>query len=300
MPVGKNSPVIDWRVATTESPDVGGAALPAGADERATPGYNAVNKTTARTLRVLTAFLESPGTGFRVAELCRRLNIPKQSMIRALRMLMDEGYICKRQQGAGYDLGYRVVELGNFDQIEPELLEIALPFMQRMHSLTGETVVLLSRVGDYASVVEHIDGRWPLPSFIRKGRPMLLNVGAVSASILANLADAEVHDFIARHTPLPAIAPNSISDPERLWESIRTVRGRGYGLGPVMTGIATIGFPVFGAEEKPHGAVSLIGHEEQILALPGGTVLETLQRMVGELNEQTRLFHAAPNVEVGL
>jgi DNA-binding IclR family transcriptional regulator len=279
---------------------VSGADVPAAAEERAAPGYHAVNKTTARTLRVLTAFLESPGTGFRVAELCRRLNIPKQSMIRALRMLMDEGYICKRQQGAGYDLGYRVVELGNFDQIEPELLEIALPVLQRMHSLTGETTVLLSRVGDYASVVENIDGRWPLPAFIRKGRPMLLNVGAVSISILAHLADPEIHDFIARHTPLPAIAPNSISEPERLWESIRTVRGRGYGLGPVMNGITTIGFPVFGAEDKPHGAVSLVGHDEQLLGLPGSTMLSTLQKMVAELNEQTRLFHAVPNVEVGL
>jgi DNA-binding IclR family transcriptional regulator len=258
------------------------------------------NKTTARTLRVLTTFLESPGTGFRIAELCRRLDIPKQSMIRVLRMLMDEGYICKRRHGAGYDLGYRVVELGNFDQIEPELLEIALPIMQRMHSLTGETVVLMSRVGDYTTIVEHIDGRWPLPSYIRKGRPMLLNVGTTSASILAHLTDPEIHDFIARHTPLPASVPNAISDPKRLWDLVQTMRDRGYGLGPVMNGISTIGFPIFGAEDKPQGAVSLVGHDEQILGLPGQAALASLQKWVGELNDQTRLFHASPPAEIAL
>lgn len=272
----------------------------ASGDERGPPGYNAINKTTARTLRVLTAFLESPGTGYRVSELCKKLKIPKQSMIRSLRILADEGYICKRKEGAGYDLGYRIVELGNFDQIEPDLLELSLPTMQRLHALTGETTVLLSRVGDHTSVVDHIDGTWPLPSSIRKGRPMLLNVGSVSCAILANLSDAEIQDFIARHTPLPAIAPNSISDPEQLWAAIHAVRERGYGVGPVMPGIATIGFPVFGADERPHGAISMIGHEADILGGKVQSTLPVIQQWVAELNEQARLFHAAPAVAMGI
>ena len=94
--------------------------------------------------------------------------------------------------------------------------------------------------------------------------------------------------------------PNAISDPERLWELVHTVRNRGYGLGPVMSGISTIGFPIFGAEDRPQGAVSLVGHDEQILGLPEQPALASLQKMVGELNDQTRLFHASPAVEAAL
>ena len=226
--------------------------------------------------------------------------MPKQTMIRALRTLLDEGYICKRVADPGYELGYRIIEFGNFDQVEPDLLEIAMPIMQRMRVLTGETVVLSARVGDHTTVLEHLDGKWPLPSIIRKGRPMPLNIGPVSWAVLAFLSDPEIHDFIARHTPLPAITPNAITDPTELWRTINVNRSRGYGIGTVMPGVTVIGFPIFGADNRPHGAVSLIGLSEDILGASVQTAIGPIRKLVDELNDQARLFHAKPSVEIGL
>lgn len=268
--------------------------------ERGAQAYAAINKTTARTLRILTTFLENPEAGYRVSELCRLLDMPKQTMIRALRTLQNEGYICKRVQGAGYELGYRIIELGNFDQVEPDLLEIAMPIMQRMRVLTGETVAIVARVGDHTTLLEHLDGSWPLPPVIRKGRPMPLNIGPSSCAVLAFLSDPEIHDFIARHTPLPAITPNAITDPEELWRIIHANRSRGYGIGTVMPGITTIGFPIFGADNRPHGAVSLIGLSEEILGTRVQGTIGTIKKLIEELNEQARLFHASSSYEIGL
>ena len=258
------------------------------------------NKTTARILRVLSAFLENPRAGYRVSELCKKLGIPKQPMIRALHTLVEEGYLCKKVDGAGYEIGYRIIELGSFDQVEPDLLEIAMPTMQRLHLLTGETVSLAVRVGDSMSVVDHIDGRWPQTGKVRKGRPMLLNIGPVSRTVLAFLSDHEIQDFIARHTPLPAMTSNAITDPVALWAEIRSTRQRGYGEGTVLPGVSAFGFPLFGADNRPHGSIGLLGLTEDIHGLHMRSTFGAILRLIEELNEQTRLFHANPGIEIGL
>ena len=269
-------------------------AAPAPASQPAT------NKTTARILRVLSAFLENPSSGYRVTELCKKLGIPKQTIIRALQTLVEEGYLCRSARGAGYELGYRVLELGNFDQVEPELLEVAMPNMERMHVLTGETVALAVRMGDHTTTVDYIDGKWPLTGRVRKGHLMLLNIGPVSRTILAFLSDPEIHDFLARHNPLPAITPNSITDPRALWDEVHATRIRGYGEGLVWPGVTTFGFPIFGADNRPHGALSLIGLTEDMQGERVRSALAAILKMMEDLNVQTRLFHANSQIEIGL
>lgn len=273
---------------------------PLGVLPLARPPARTPNQTAVRILRVLAAFLERPGSGYRVSELCKRLEIPKQAMIRALQALLEEGYVCRAAQGAGYELGYRMLEIGHFDRVEPDLLEIALPAMQRMHALTAESVSLAARAGDTTTVLGYLDGRWPLTGRIRKGRPMALNIGPVSRTVLACLSDDEINDFIARHNPLPAMTANAVTDPIVLWDEIRATRARGYGQGIVIPGVAVLGFPIFGADDRPHGALSVIGSSDDIYGPRVQAALPALLRIMEELNVQTRLLPEQSALEIAL
>lgn len=276
--------------------------LASGRQSRNEPGSRArkVNRTTSTVLRVLGEFLHDPGSGFRVSEVCASLGISKQTVVRCLQTLAREGYIIRRAQGAGYELGYRVIELGGFEQAEPDLQEIAASTMQRMHELCGETVSLAARVGDHLVLLEFIDGRWPLSGRMRRGHVMNLNIGPSSRTVLAFLSDSEIEDFIARHSPLPAVTVNAITDVDSLWMNIRSTREQGYGAGEVLPGVYSLGFPIFGTDDRPHGTVALVGRTEDLTGPRVQTHLGTLIELVQELNDQTRLIHAGPRFKIGL
>ena len=258
------------------------------------------NRTTGLVLRVLSAFLEGPETGYRVKDLRTKLGIPKQTTVRALQTLEQEGYVIRRANGIGYELGYRIIELGSFDQVEPDLLEVATSTVQRVHALTGETVSLAARLGDCTQLLDYIDGNWPLTGRLRKGQAMMLSIGPVSRTVLAFLSDSEIQDFIARNTPLPATTSNAITDPETIWEEIQVTRARGYGTGLVLPGVYAIGLPIFGADNRPHGAIAIIGLTEDITGPRVLANLDEILKLLNKLNEQTRLFHADPRIEIGL
>lgn len=283
---------------TTPGRDASAHLNPADTDTGVT--LRAANKTTSRVLRVLSAFLENSGAGYRINELSRKLGIPKQTTIRALQTLAREGYVVARPNGAGYDLGYRIFELGNLDKVEQDLLAIATPTMQRMSVLTGETISLSTRVGDHTVYMDSIDGHWPLTGQLRKGQMTMLHVGPVSRTVLAYLSDFEIQDFIARHSPLPAFTENAITSPEQLWVEIREIRERGYGEGVVLPGVYTIGFPIFGSDNRPHGSIAIVGLTGHITGPRVRSSLGEIIELIDELNEQTRLFHAEQGIDIAL
>ena len=113
-----------------------------------------------RALDVLETLAEADSVGLRLAELSRRLDTSKSTVLAVLRTLTARGYVAELGEGRErrYRLGLTLARLGDQALGQVDLLEVALPSLQAMTEETGWT----SRVGvlddAYAVMLGRVDG----------------------------------------------------------------------------------------------------------------------------------------------
>lgn len=274
-------------VAGLGAPDDG----PAAEDRSAGPG---VNKATIYILRVLSAFAaDIPFFG--VSELSRQLGMTKSMVQRALRTLVEQGYLVRDKTGASYQLGLRVLELQDPIFNEPDLRALCAPYLRLLQEASGETIRLAIRAGDNIVIVDGIESPGRFASRAGLGSMFPLHVSPASRVILASLADEEIHRYIERNTPLRAYTPSSITDPKRLWSDVLLTREQGHAFGyeDGSTGSASVAFPIFDSEDQLHGSLVVTGPEARFRPRLLGLMPELL-RIMNELNSRTRLYIAIP------
>ena len=257
-----------------------------------------MNKSTARILEVFSCFRDGQRS-LRVSDLTRTLGMTKQMVIRALKTLLLQGYIVKDAEGRGYELGYRILELGNFDSAEPDLRQICAPYMQQIHALTRSLVLLAVPVGYHAIVIDGIDALshhgFQLQRH-RRGYPIPLNLGPMARAILAFLPDKEIQMFIEQGAPFANVSARYVADPDAdaLWAHIRLIRERGYDLGggELIAGSFGMAFPIFDSTGYPIGAISLGMEEVHANPERQRALIPVLKQIMDNLNQQTRLLHS--------
>lgn len=255
-----------------------------------------LNKATVRTLEILTAFSDgAPSHG--LSELSQTLGMSKNMVYRGLQTLMEQGYLVRDAEGTRYQLGYRVVELRNPHFPEPDLRTLCAPFLGRLHEVSGETVRLCVRAGDFMVIIDGIESHRVIASRVGVGSLFPLHISPAARVLLAALPDEAVRSYIERNSPLSKATPTTISDRKALLEDVRLTREQGYALGYAdgSVGTSAIAFPIRGANETLFGSVVVAGPIERF-----GTRLEQirpeLMAIVGELNRRTHLYNAPPEL----
>ncbi|MDT3707140.1 MAG: IclR family transcriptional regulator [Thiobacillus sp.] len=177
---------------------------------------------------------------------------------RILGALMAHGLVEKT--GAGeYDLGVRWLEVGNRLRSRLNIRQVALPTMQRLAELTGETVNLIVRRGDEAVYVERVSGGQTLIQVVQVvGAHAPLHVTAVGKIFLAEDRASGVMGY-AERTGLQAFTPNTLTTLERLEAELDTIRREqlAYDRGEAEVGVACIGAPIRDAEGKLVAGMSI-------------------------------------------
>jgi DNA-binding IclR family transcriptional regulator len=177
---------------------------------------------------------------------------------RILGALMAHGLVEKT--GAGeYDLGVRWLEVGNRLRARLNIRQVAMPFMQQLAELTGETVNLIVRRGDEAVYVERVSGGQTLIQVVQVvGAHAPLHVTAVGKIFLAEDSASGVMGY-AERTGLPAYTPNTLTTLERLTAELDAIRREriAYDREEAELGVACIGAPVRDAEGKLVAGLSI-------------------------------------------
>lgn len=258
----------------------------------------ATNKSTAQILDLFSRFQDAPGGGLRVTELAKLTGMTKQKVIRALHTLTAQGYLVKSADGKSYELGYRLLEVANFDPAEPDLRQICAPYMQQMYALAPATIVLAVPVGYHAIVIDGLDdvsGRGFQLRRHRRGYPIPLNVGPLARAILAFLPDNEIQSFIRQAAPFSQPA-RFLADPDAasLWAHIRLIRERGYdiGGGELMPNASGVYFPILDATGYPLGSIGFSSTADRFGPDKLLALVPALMRIMDNLNQQTRMLHA--------
>lgn len=219
-----------------------------------------------RVPEVLREIAATPG-GLSLANLARRLDIPKASLFRILRTLESGGYLVEQQGvfrvgGVGLELA-RIIGLHAPAQAFPAC---ARPVMEWLADETGETVLLgaLDEVSMDVAYLDVLDSPLAIRFTVPVGDRRPLYCAASGKAVLAFLPDEQRQAYLDT-TRFQAFTPNTC-DRASLAEDIAAIRASGiaFDQGGRVEEASGIACPVFNSQERVFAALSVAGPAARI------------------------------------
>lgn len=241
-----------------------------------------------KTLDVLEAFVQSPQRQLSLRDISQQLRLNKNSVFRILYSLAEHGYVVKDNQK--YELGAKLLELGNARLRHNDLLSVAAPSLQALRDQYGETVNLGILDKDQIRYIGVWESHDRLRLAEKVGATDMLHCSALGKVFLAYLPAAEVRALIGAKR-LPALTPHTITSQLALKAELEVIRKQGYAID---------------AEESMLGASCVActimdpvqGRPLASFSMSGPTVRMT-QRRIAEIGRALRLTAAEIERKLG-
>jgi len=179
-----------------------------------------------RMVSLLDALAEQPDS-VSLKDLSARTGLHPSTAHRILNDLVTARFVDRAEPGA-YQLGIRLLELGNLVKARLNVRDAALGPMRELHRVTGQPVNLSIRQGDEIVYVERaVSERSGMQVVRAVGGRAPLHLTSVGKLFLAADDVKNVRAYATR-TGLAGHTRNSITDPARLERELALVRARGY------------------------------------------------------------------------
>jgi len=160
-------------------------------------------------------------------ELSQRTGLHPSTAHRILNDLVTARFVDRSEPGA-YQLGMRLLELGNLVKARLNVRDAALGPMRELHRATGQPVNLSIRQGDEIVYIERaVSERSGMQVVRAVGGRAPLHLTSVGKLFLAADEARQVRAYGTR-TGLAGHTRNSITEPARLERELALVRARGY------------------------------------------------------------------------
>jgi DNA-binding IclR family transcriptional regulator len=215
-----------------------------------------------RAAEILEILGRSP-QGLSIGEIAARSGLAKGTAHRLLASLAHFDFV--RQDGGTrhYQLGFKLVELGNRLLNQIDLRDGARPFLIALAEEVQETVHLVVRDRDEALYIDKValhPKRSGLQMVSHIGSRTALHSSAVGKILLAALPEEDLADFLARRG-LARQTDKTITDGVKLERHLDDVRRQGFAIDDEENekGIRCIGAPIRDADGKVVAAVSVSG-----------------------------------------
>ena len=214
----------------------------------------------------------------RADELSTLLDTPLSTIYRYLRTLSDFGFIDR--QGAGYRLGPRLAINSGATVTAEELMRAADPVLRLLADETGETAVVVRRVGMSAVCLHEVVSSHPLRVTLAPGTALPLHRGALGKALLAFAPDDVMEEALGAES-LTVDGTGADEAPQLRADLADIVTsGIARSVGEVVSGSVALAVPIL-RDDGIVGAIGVIGPETRCdLAwrrrvtrlLPGGAV----------------------------
>jgi DNA-binding IclR family transcriptional regulator len=216
-----------------------------------------------RAFRVLGAFADA-GESLPLHTLAARASLPKSTTSRIAGQLISVGAL-ERLDNGDFVIGLHLLEIASLAPRGHGLRAAALPFMEDLHQVTGQHILLAVRDGQEAVLVERLSARDAAAVKYRVGGRLPLTETGIGIALLAH-APEQVRDEALAHTP----------DANNVRRLMATVRRDGVcamtgpnplriGPNPARTGpttMSSVAAPILNSRGDPLGALSLVAPDE--------------------------------------
>jgi DNA-binding IclR family transcriptional regulator len=244
-----------------------------------------------KALRVLMLFTpEQPEWG--VTAIARSVDMPKSTVHRILRVFEQHAFLTQDADSRRFRLGLAGIELGRRAQEGLELRRIALPVMEQISAVTGETVLLqvLSPEGDQVVCIERVQQRSGLRLILEVGATAPLYAGCSSKVLLAYRSHDEIEHVL--RGDLRAITPHTMTDPSQIRAQLAEIRRDGFSVSFEETdeGVAGVSVPVRDGRDRVIAGLTISGPTTRVTAASiarfTDIALEGARRIAGELGHR--------------
>lgn len=212
-----------------------------------------------------------------VTELSDQLGHSKSTIHDHLTTL-NRNHLVVRDDGQ-YRLSIKFLNISDCVRGQFENYDIICEEVDELAEKTGENAQFVTEEHGRVRYLYKASGERGVQTVSSVGTGQPMHSTSVGKSILVYLSDQRVADVLDRHG-LPPMTENTITDREKLFESLETIRDRGYALDEQenVDGVRCVGAPVLD-NDGVFGAVSVSGPSSRI---SGDLFREKLPKLVGQ------------------
>ncbi len=200
--------------------------------------------TIRRVAAILKSFSrETPSLG--ISELSKKLGLAKSVVHGILDTLGDEGLIAKVGDPPRYVPGGEIFRIAHVVSQDQMLERAAIPAMEKLHDLTGETVLLVGWIEKEVRCLVKIEGKLPVRLAVYPGDKFPLHAGSVGKLMLAFLPEEE-QEKLLKTISFTRFTKRTITDPHALRKELQKIKEAGYvhSIGERVDDVASIGAPI--------------------------------------------------------
>lgn len=238
-------------------------------------------ETVERTIEIV-EYLKEEGPATLV-EITEYLGCAKSTAHRHLKTLEANSFLVA--EDGEYRLGIRFLDYGVVARNKYTLFHEAKPKVDELADETEEKIWCAVEEHGRSVHIYGAQGKHSVRTHARVGHRNYLHQHAAGKAILAHLSDERIEEIVDAYG-LPARTPNTITDPDRLWEEIERIRDRGYAFNieESVEGLHAVGAPIT-RNDVAIGAISISGPANR---LEGDLLREELPTLLlGSVNEIT-------------
>jgi len=188
--------------------------------------------------------LADNGLELGIAELCKKISLPKGTVHRLLGTLKNLGYIEQNPQNRKYRLTIKIFNLGAAVTDRVGLVQI-IPYMKELSLKFNETVNLAILDRDEITYLYSVGSDNTLKLDLRIGSHQPAYCAAGGKVLLTYLSEQELDGYLQR-VKLKSYTPYTITSKEYLKKDLKLIRERGYSFvnEEYIVGVSCVAVPI--------------------------------------------------------
>lgn len=163
-----------------------------------------------------------------VAELSRKVNMPKSTTYRLLKTLSQGGFTEYVRNTRKFHIGTALYTLGSLYLSTTDVLKAANPVIQTINELTSEAVNIAILEGQYITIIQKVEAKHDLRWNTHIGYSTPAYASAIGKALLSELTDEEI-DALFTEEKLKPVTESTIVSKTELRRQLKTIRRTGFG-----------------------------------------------------------------------
>jgi len=249
-------------------------------------------KSVEKALKILEVISEKGEAS--LTELSQALKLTKTNIHRLVLTLAENGFVIRSRGGSKYMLSLRLFALAGSVNQRSTLVHIALPKLQKLSTLSSETINLGVLYDDKVLYLHKIVSN----EYLRLDTPIANSdpayATALGKCLLSSLDRDDLDSYIQRNIPFKALTRNTIKDPLKLIWKLEETRRNEYVLdiGEWLEGVNCIASLIKDEDGKGVAAISITGPSVRMTEEKIRKLKEPLLRAVKEVSKDFKRLSA--------
>ncbi len=193
-----------------------------------------------------------------VTDIAKALGLHKSTASGLIQTLEINGYLEQNPGNKKYRLGLKLVERASVLLNQMQIRDIALPYLEELHTLCDEAINLAIRDETQVVYIERLLSSQSLAMRNEVGMRAAVHSTALGRAILSRLPENEL-ERIAHSMPLYPVTDRTITKPEALIEDVQAARIRGFAIDDEQNepGARCVSAPILNHQGEPVAAISI-------------------------------------------